>query len=243
MIHIVSKPSTDKKMCSLNDSHVKIYILVYIIGTISGVGQYLKNKYNEKYKKEQTETKTHQCKIILIDPPGSVLYNKVKYNIAYATEQRERNLLRHRYDTIAEGIGLDRITNNFALGVDNGVIDDAIRVSDQNAVDVAHWLLKEEGLFVGSSSAMNVCGAIRFAVSGEDGNDGNNCNDDAHSVSTCTRSSCIVAVICDGGQRHLTRFWNRDFIIDWDLLWPSDDEIAWKNRLDVIFNVNSSTTM
>lgn len=189
-------------------------------GTISGVGSYLKQQKD-------------LCKIILIDPPGSTLYNKIKYNIAYTTQQKERNLLRHRYDTIAEGIGLDRITHNFSLGYDQNVIDDAIYVSDQEAVDVAHWLLKEEGLFVGSSSAMNVVGAIRSSVMMDDEDEGDN-----SSISrTCSdrKRICIVTIICDGGQRHLTRFWNREFIIDWGLLWPKDDEKAWNDRLDVIF--------
>ena len=93
---------------------------------------------------------------------------------------------------------------------------------DQNAVDMAHWLLKEEGLFVGSSSAMNVVGAIRAALSSE-------LNDE------CERDKCVVTVICDGGQRHLTRFWNREFITNWKLQWPGDDEVSWKNRLTLLF--------
>lgn len=169
-------------------------------GTISGVGTYLKSK-------------RPTCRVILIDPPGSALLNKVKYNIAFASEQKERSLLRHRYDTIAEGIGLDRVTRNFALGVDRGVIDDALRVSDQEAVDMAHWLLKEEGLFVGSSSAMNVCGAVRYASE------------------SMGPGSSILTVICDGGLRHLSRLWNRDFIKTWGLESPEDDVTAWISRL------------
>lgn len=176
-------------------------------GTISGVGQYLKDK---------CQYLNQECKVVLIDPPGSSLFNKVKYNVAFATEQKERMLRRHRYDTIAEGIGLDRITRNFALGFNNGIFDDAIRVSDQEAVDMAHWLLKEEGLFVGSSSAMNVYGATIYAKSSMDPN------------------SCVVTVICDGGQRHLTRFWSRDFIKSRGLNWPEDDYVAWKTRLSQI---------
>ncbi len=181
-------------------------------GTISGVGQYLKEN--------------KECTIVLVDPPGSALYNKVKYNIAFTNEQKERALLRHRYDTIAEGIGLDRVTHNFALGVDNGIIDDAVQVSDQNAVDMAHWLLKEEGLFVGSSSAMNVIGAVRAALS---------LGIDDSEKSNQGHGRCVVTVICDGGQRHLTRFWSREFIKKWKLEWPGDDEIAWQRRISTLF--------
>jgi cysteine synthase A len=179
-------------------------------GTISGSGRYLKDSY-QKFHPNKTP-----CRVVLVDPPGSALYNKVKYNVAYASEQQERGLKRHRYDTLAEGIGLDRITQNFTQGVDHGVIDDAVRVTDQEAVDVAHWLLREEGLFVGSSSAMNVAGAIRAVMDAQEKKE---------------EFDCVVTIICDGGQRHLSRFWNRDFIISWGLKWPGDDLDAWHKRL------------
>jgi cysteine synthase len=119
-------------------------------------------------------------------------------------------------DTLAEGIGLDRITHNFALGLDS--IDKAIRVTDQEAVDMAHWLLSTEGLWVGSSSAMNVVGAIRTA----------------HDL---PEQSTIVTVICDGGQRHATRFWNPVFIREWGLKWPGGSEPDEKERLPECLHV------
>ena len=162
-------------------------------GTISGVGRHFKSHNCNPY-----------CKVVLVDPPGSALFSKIKFGVAYASQQSERTLRRHRYDTLAEGIGLDRVTANFAMGCDAGVIDDAIRVSDQEAVDMAHWLLREEGLFVGSSSAMNVVGAFRVAAS-------------------LPPNSNTVTIICDGGQRHVSRFWNRDFVVGEGLKWPQDD--------------------
>ncbi|KAL3938184.1 MAG: hypothetical protein SGBAC_006850 [Bacillariaceae sp.] len=161
-------------------------------GTIAGVGTYLKEK-NSKVT------------IMLVDPPGSSLYNKVEHGIAYAVQQSERSIRKHRYDTLAEGIGLDRVTHNFDWGLD--AIDGAIRVSDQEAVDMAHYLLKLEGLWVGSSSAMNVVGAIRTAIDLPEG-------------------SNVVTMICDGGQRHATRFWNPDFIEkNRELIWPREERM------------------
>jgi len=157
-------------------------------GTIAGVGNYI-------------QSKNAACRIVLVDPPGSVLYHHIHHGVAYAPQQQERALKRHRYDTLAEGIGLDRLTHNFLLGVD--CIDVAIRVSDQEAVDMAHWLLRNEGLWVGSSSAMNVSGAVRVA-------------------SSLSAGSTVVTVICDAGSRHVTRFWNGDFIREWGLKWPGD---------------------
>ena len=162
-------------------------------GTIAGMATYLK---------EQQLNNNDDVQIVLVDPPGSALYHKVEHGVAYAVEQRERTLRKHRYDTLAEGIGLDRITRNFSSGVD--CIDKAIRVTDQEAVDMAHWILRTEGLWIGSSSAMNVVGAIRAALA-------------------LPANSSVVTIICDGGQRHATRFWDPKFIHEWGLQWPGTD--------------------
>jgi cysteine synthase A len=159
-------------------------------GTIAGVGRYLKQR-------------KPSVRVILVDPPGSSLYNKIAHGVAFAPQQSERSLRRHRYDTIAEGIGLDRVTRNLQLGLE--AIDDAVQVTDQEALDMAHWLLENEGLWVGSSSAMNVVGAVRTATS-------------------LAVGSTVVTLVCDGGQRHVTRFWNRDFCVQWGLTWPGDVE-------------------
>lgn len=66
---------------------------------------------------------------------------QVKHGVCYAPEQKEQGVRRHRYDTIAEGIGLDRLTKNF----EKAVVDDAIRVSDQEALLMAHSVLHTEG--------------------------------------------------------------------------------------------------
>jgi cysteine synthase len=157
-------------------------------GTIAGVASYLK---------EQKPS----VKIILVDPPGSALYHAVQHGIAYAPQQKEQSIRRHRYDTIAEGIGLDRWTANLREGKD--FLDKAIQITDQDAVDMAHYLLRTEGLWVGSSSAMNIVGAIKTA-------------------SELPPGATIVSVICDSGQRHVTRFWSQSFIEEWGLVWPGD---------------------
>ncbi|CAK9013829.1 Cysteine synthase 2 (CS 2) (Cysteine synthase-like protein) (CSl) (O-acetylserine (thiol)-lyase 2) (OAS-TL 2) (O-acetylserine sulfhydrylase 2) [Durusdinium trenchii] len=124
-------------------------------GTLAGVGRFLK---------EQDSS----VKVILADVSGSALYYKVQKGVLYAPEQEERSIRRHRQDTIAEGIGNDRLTANFALGLEehNGgfqVIDSAVRVSDQEALDMAHHILRHEGLFLGSSAAVNCVAAVKVA--------------------------------------------------------------------------------
>jgi len=157
-------------------------------GSIAGIGSFLKRK-------------KPSCNVVLVDPPGSVLFNKIEYGVAFTNQQTEREMKRHRYDTLAEGIGLDRVTANFMEGI--SCIDEAIKVTDQDAVDMAHWILDQEGLWVGSSSAMNLVGAVIVAQKLPD-------------------YSHIVTIACDSGTRHLTRFWDRKFCLDWGLLWPKD---------------------
>jgi cysteine synthase len=141
-------------------------------------------------------------RVVLADPTGSSLFHRVKHGVCYTVQQAEKTVRKHRYDSIVEGVGLDRLTSNFKLAL----IDDAERIADQEILDTAHYLLREEGLFVGSSSAMNVAAACRVALS-------------------MPKGSHIVTIICDSGQRHLSRFWNPAYISDYNLSWPEKDVI------------------
>jgi cysteine synthase len=113
-------------------------------GTISGVALFLKSKLPE-------------IKVVLADPPGSGLLNKVKYGVMFDPKEREGTRRRHQVDTIVEGIGINRVTNNFEVGRE--LIDDAIRVTDDQAKGMARWLVENDGIFIGSSSAVN-CEAL-----------------------------------------------------------------------------------
>ena len=62
--------------------------------------------------------------VYLADPPGSSFFHRVVSGVIYASQQQERTVRRHRYDTIAEGVGLDRNTANFS----KARIDHAYRV-------------------------------------------------------------------------------------------------------------------
>ena len=177
-------------------------------GTLAGVARYLK---------EQSQSTT---KVVLVDPPGSVLAPKVEHGVAFCPQQREACLLRHRYDSLAEGIGLDRLTHNFQEALP--YVDRAMTVSDQEAVDLAHWMLRHEGLLIGSSSAMNLVGACRVALLQQQEQEPTFQLRKQQQQQQQQRPFRICTVICDTGQRHLTRFWNRDFIVGRGLQWPGD---------------------
>ena len=164
-------------------------------GTIAGVSRCARRQE----EKEQGEA----LEVVLADPQGSSLYHKVVNGVCFAPQQREQKLRKHRYDTIVEGVGLDRVTANF----DAADIDSAEAVSDQEMVDMAHWLLHKEGLFVSSSSALNMVAALRVARRLGEG----------HTVAT---------VLCETGQRHLPRFWNPAYLKERELVWPDPDTLS-----------------
>ena len=143
-------------------------------GTLAGVSKYLKEKKED-------------IKIFLSDPYGSALYNYYK-----------KDELKAEGNSITEGIGQGRITENLK----HLVVDDAVRINDKEALEMIFKLLKEEGLFLGGSSGINVCGAIKMA---EKLGPGHN----------------IVTILCDSGQRYQSKIWNKSFLKSKDLPFPS----------------------
>lgn len=109
-------------------------------GTIAGVARYLKSRLPE-------------VSIVLADPQGSGLYNRIKYGVLFDAKEREGTRRRSQVDTIVEGIGLNRSTANFEVGRE--LISDAIKVDDEQATAMARWLVEKDGIFAGSSSAVN----------------------------------------------------------------------------------------
>lgn len=63
----------------------------------------------------------------------------------YTREEAEGKRLRNPFDTITEGIGLNRLTWNF----DQALVDGAFKGTDREAVEMAAYLLRHDGLFVG----------------------------------------------------------------------------------------------
>jgi cysteine synthase A len=147
-------------------------------GTISGVACYLKQQMG-----------LHDLKVILADPMGSGLYNKVKYGVMYAPQEKEGTRRRQQVDTIVEGIGINRITINFEQGMD--MIDDAVKVTDTQAARMARWLVEKDGIFIGSSSAVNCVAAVVTALN----------------LRKEGKTGRVVTILCDSGTRHLSKFW------------------------------------
>lgn len=120
-------------------------------GTISGISLFLKQKIQH-------------LQVILADPQGSGLFNKVKHGVMYSSYEQEGTRKRHQVDTIVEGIGLNRITANFNKAYSAGTIDDAIKVTDEECLSMSRHVMKKDGLFIGSSSAVNLMAAYKVAM-------------------------------------------------------------------------------
>jgi cysteine synthase len=135
-------------------------------GTIAGVAEYLKSRNREVH-----------C--VLADPPGSSLYEYVRNGELKATGT----------GSITEGIGIGRVTANFA----EAPIDDAVHVDDVETVRYVYRLLHEEGLLLGSTSGINVAAAVRVARELGPGH-------------------TVVTVLCDGGAKYQSRLFNPEWL-------------------------------
>lgn len=122
----------------------------------------------------------------LADPMGAAMYS-------YFTTGE----LKMEGGSISEGIGQSRITAN----IKDAPIDEAFQISDTEALPVAFDLLKKEGLCVGSSSGINVAGAIRLAKQMGPGH-------------------TIVTLLCDSGLRYQSKLFNPEFLRSKDLPVP-----------------------
>lgn len=136
-------------------------------GTISGVALALKPLLPS-------------LRVVLADPQGSGLFNRIKYGVMFDPKEREGTRRRHQVDTVVEGIGINRVTQNFEAG--RQLIDDAVRVTDPQAIAMAKWLVEKDGIFVGSSSAVNCVAAVRVAKELGPGHR-------------------VVTILCDSGKR------------------------------------------
>ncbi|KAL2178812.1 tryptophan synthase beta subunit-like PLP-dependent enzyme [Thermothelomyces heterothallicus CBS 202.75] len=144
-------------------------------GTIAGVAKHLKE-----------ERGLTSLRVVLADPQGSGLYNKIRHGVMYSPTEREGTRRRTQVDTMVEGIGINRITENFEAG--RPLIDDAVRVTDDQACRMARWLVEHDGIFIGSSSAVNCVAAVATALK-------------------MPKGSRVVTILCDSGTRHLSKFW------------------------------------
>lgn len=141
-------------------------------GTVAGVSEYLKSR-------------RPSVRTVVADPPGSALYEYIRNGVVKATGS----------GSITEGIGIGRITAN----MQGAPIDDAVHIEDTETVRYVYRLLREEGLFVSSTSGINVAAAVQVARDLGPGH-------------------TVVTVLCDTGSKYLSRLFNREWLAQKGLL-------------------------
>ncbi len=131
-------------------------------GTISGTSRFLKEKNSA-------------IRIVAADPYGSGIFCHIKEGKLETTGS-----------SITEGIGIMRLTANYLAAK----IDDALRITDQDMINMLFHLARHDGLLVGPSSALNAFAAYTLAQQ--------------HQGSGKT----IVTILCDPGSRYSSRIFN-----------------------------------
>nr|POE61301.1 cysteine synthase 2 [Quercus suber] len=75
----------------------------------------------------------------------------------HTRDDAEGRRLKNPFDTITEGLGKYRLAQNFMMAKLYGTF----RGTDLKGVEMSWFLLKNDGLFLGSSLAMNCVRAVR----------------------------------------------------------------------------------
>jgi cysteine synthase A len=135
-------------------------------GTIAGTSSYLREQ-------------KPNIVIGVADPHGAAMYSLFSEGEPKASPG----------GSVTEGIGLGRVTPIIA----DIKVERPYLIPDEEAIPLLFDLLKDEGLCLGGSSAINVAGAIRL---GRDLGPGHT----------------IVTILCDGGTRYQSKLFNPGFL-------------------------------
>ncbi len=133
------------------------------------------------------KSKNKDIKIYCADPYGSGMYSYIRKGVSKAA-----------CSSITEGIGQSRITKNIE-GIN---FDGAFKVSDQFALNIVYDLIREEGLFLGPSSGINIAGAIKLAQH-------------------LGPNKTIVTILCDYASRYSNKIFNKEYLSSKGLTFPS----------------------
>jgi cystathionine beta-synthase len=135
-------------------------------GTVSGVGRYLKEK-------------NPLVRIVAGDPVGSIY-----------TEYARTHHKGEGFPYKVEGIGGDKIPTSLHFDV----IDEWMFVTDAEAFRMARRLTREEGLFSGGSTGVNVHTALEVARKADD------------------PAAMVVTILCDSGERYLSKLYDDNWM-------------------------------
>lgn len=159
--------TTGREICAqIGDTLTTFITAIGTGGTLTGIARALKER-NPKIR------------VGMVDPPGSAMFNWFTKGKAEVSAG----------ESITEGIGQGRVTEN----VRPVHVDYSFQLNDQVVVDMSSYVLRHDGLFLGSSAAANVCGAYLSAKKFGPGQK-------------------IVTMLCDSGQKYVSKLYNPEFL-------------------------------
>jgi cysteine synthase len=135
-------------------------------GTLAGTALYLKERSDE-------------VAIVCADPYGAAMWSW--FTLGH-TEVKDG-------DSYAEGIGQTRVTKN----LEGIAVDRSYRIPDQTGLTIVYQLLREEGLFLGLSSGINIAAAALYALERGAG-------------------QTIVTILCDSGLKYQSKLFNAEWL-------------------------------
>jgi cystathionine beta-synthase len=96
---------------------------------------------------------------------------------------------------LVEGVGQERVP----LNLDVNLVDEFLNINDKEAFMMARALARHEGIFCGGSSGMNVAAALKVAK-------------------LLPPEAVVVAIICDTGERYLSKHHSDEWLTEKNLL-------------------------
>lgn len=145
---------------------------VDILVSVSGTGGTIAG--NSRYLKEQNAA----TEVWLADPDGSG-----------SLEFLRSGEYKSQGSSMTEGIGIMRRVENFR----QAQIDYAVNLPDSDLIAIADYVRREDGIVLGSSSALNVAAAFFAALQRPAG-------------------QRIVTFACDAGERSSSKLYNPDYL-------------------------------
>lgn len=159
-------------------------------GTIAGTSRYLKER-------------NKAVRVALIDVPGSgILAERKPDEPLLVLRQKTEEEKAKSGSSVMEGIGSSLLYANLA----QAQLDDVLHADeDATAIEMAHYMLRKEGIFLGSSGALNCVAAYLLAKKLGPGH-------------------CVVTFLCDSGSRYESKIYNPAWLKEKNItIGPAED--------------------
>ncbi|WP_404400067.1 cysteine synthase A [Idiomarina seosinensis] len=178
----------------------RIDTFVSVAGTGGTIGG------NSKFLKQQDK----HIDVWLADPDGSGIFQFLKTGEYVSSGS-----------SMTEGIGIMRLVENFK----QATIDHAVNLPDQDLITISRYVKEQDGIVLGSSSALNVAASVAAAIKKGKG-------------------QRIVTFACDLGERSASKLYNETYLQAKNLA-PEPESIAdllerYQNLGDKVIKTNWS---